>query len=195
MEGSEDWTLLRRGSGTMGRFDERNVPGDEFGSMYANRGRFPDERDFGASPYEAGHEAAGTGQHPGHRNFGGNHAYEGRHPGHRNFGRDDKASGPGGDGRRWTASGYPGGHRGTGPQGYVRSDERIRDDVCERLTLHDAIDASGIEVGVADGVVTLGGDVPERYMKHLAEDAVVETIGVKDVDNALRVRAGARGDA
>jgi hypothetical protein len=174
----------------MGRFDERNVPGDEFGSMYANRGRFPDERDFGGSPFEAGHEA-GTGQHPGHRDFGGNHAYEGRHPGHRNFGRGEGTSARDGEGRRWTASGYPGGHRGIGPQGYVRSDERIREDVCERLTLHDAIDASNIEVGVTEGVVTLGGDVPERYMKHLAEDAVVDTVGVKDVENALRVVAGA----
>lgn len=174
----------------MGRFDERNVPGDEFGSMYANRSRFPDERDFGGTPFEAGHESGTSGQHPGHRNFGGNHAYEGRHPGHRHFGRDEGASGRGSEGRRWTASGYPGGHRGVGPQGYVRSDERVRDDVCERLTLHDAIDASNIEVGVTGGVVTLSGDVPERYMKHLAEDAVVDTVGVKDVENALRVRAG-----
>jgi hypothetical protein len=171
----------------MGRFDERNVPGDEFGSMYANRGRFPDERDFGGSPFEVGHEPGGAGQHPGHRDFGGNHAYEGPHPGHRRFGRDGEA-------RRWTASGYPGGHRGSGPQGYVRSDERIREDVCERLTLHDAIDASNIEVGVTEGMVTLGGDVPERYMKHLAEDAVVDTVGVKDVENALRVRAGTGTD-
>jgi hypothetical protein len=178
----------------MGRFDERNMPGDEFGSMYANRGRFPDQRDFGASPYEAGHEERG-GQHPGHRDFGGNHAYEGRHPGHRHFGRDEAASSQSDGGRRWTASGYPGGHRGVGPRGYVRSDERIREDVCERLTLHDAIDAASIEVGVSAGVVTLGGNVPERYMKHLAEDAVVDTVGVKDVENSLRVRSGASDDA
>lgn len=179
----------------MGRFDERNMPGDEFGSMYANRGRFPDERDFGGSPFEVGHEPGGTRQRPGHRDFGGNHAYDGRHPGHRHFGRDEGASARDGEGRRWTASGYPGGHRGVGPQGYVRSDERIRDDVCEKLTLDDAIDASSIEVDVTDGVVTLGGDVPERYMKHLAEDAVVDTVGVKDVDNALRVRAGGRAES
>jgi hypothetical protein len=178
----------------MGRFDERSVPGDEFGSMYANRGRFPDQRDFGASPYEVGHEG-GAGQRPGHRDFGGNHAYGGIHPGHRHFGRDEASSAQPAEGRRWTASGYPGGHRGVAPKGYTRSDDRIREDVCERLTLHDAIDASRIEVGVAEGVVTLGGDVPERYMKHLAEDAVVDTIGVRDVENALRVRAGDRTDA
>lgn len=178
----------------MGRFDERNTPGDEFGSMYANRGRFPDQRDFGATPYEASHPS-GAGQHPGHKDFGGNHAYEGRHPGHRNFGRDEGGSATAGEGRRWTASGYPGGHRGVGPQGYTRSDERIRDDVCERLTLHDAIDASRIEVDVSEGMVTLGGEVPERYMKHLAEDAVVETVGVKDVENSLRVKAGGRIEA
>jgi hypothetical protein len=178
----------------MGRFDERNVPGDEFGSMYANRGRFPEQRDFGASPYEAGYEAS-AGRHPGHRDFGGHHAYEGRYPGHRNFGRDEGDSAHGGEGRRWTASGYPGGYRGVGPRGYARADERISEDVCERLTLHDAIDASNIQVGVSEGVVTLSGDVPERYMKHLAEDAVVDTVGVKEVENTLRVRAGTRADA
>ncbi|HXP02129.1 MAG TPA: BON domain-containing protein, partial [Luteibacter sp.] len=90
-------------------------------------------------------------------------------------------------------SGYPGGYRGMGPRDYERADERIREDVCERLTDHDAIDASNIDVRVSAGVVQLSGDVPERYMKHLAEDAVVNAVGVKDVENSLRVRGSVRG--
>jgi len=39
-------------------------------------------------------------------------------------------------------------HAGRGPKGYQRSDERIREDVCDRLTEHPAIDASEIEVEV-----------------------------------------------
>ena len=35
-----------------------------------------------------------------------------------------------------------GAHRGRGPKGYRRSDERIREDVCERLTEDPFIDAS-----------------------------------------------------
>src|SRR5215471_11804457 len=46
--------------------------------------------------------------------------------------------------------GYFGGgqHTGRGPKGYQRSDERIREDICERLTQHSAIDAGEIEVEV-----------------------------------------------
>jgi osmotically-inducible protein OsmY len=74
----------------------------------------------------------------------------------------------------------------------VRTDERIREDLCERLSEHDAIDASEIEVEVTSGVVQLSGEVPERYMKHLAEDAVADAIGVKDVENSIRVRRGGK---
>lgn len=185
--------------------DDARYPGDEFGGTYGQRER-------GGSPYDAQRDVAGGrdyrpgddfggggggwtggrdgGRFPGHRDFGGHHAYDtrGHHPGHRDFGRggDDR-------GREWSGSGYPGGQRGVGPKGYERSDERIRDDVCERLTEHDAIDASEIEVAVSRGVVRLTGDVPRRYMKHLAEDAVADAVGVRDVENTLRVRGGDRG--
>ena len=41
-----------------------------------------------------------------------------------------------------------GGHRGHGPKGYRRSDERIRDDVSDRLSDDSWLDASDIEVKV-----------------------------------------------
>jgi hypothetical protein len=50
------------------------------------------------------------------------------------------------------------GHRGRGPKNYSRSDTRIEEDVHERL-MHDPLDASGIEVSVKDGEVTLTGTV------------------------------------
>lgn len=195
------------------RDDDTRYPGDEFGGTYGRR----DNRYTGGSPYDASHELAGgrdygpgddfsgggwAGQrdyqredrrYPGHREFGRHHRYGGNapHPGHRDFGRGDEGA------SAWSGSGYPGGQRGVGPKGYQRSDERIREDICERLTEHDAIDASNIEVNVADGVVQLSGEVPQRYMKHLAEDAVADAIGVRDVNNSLRVstvsRAGERG--
>lgn len=82
--------------------------------------------------------------------------------------------------------------RGTRPRGYERSDERLRELICERLTDAD-VDASDIEVKVSQGTVTLEGSVRARWMKHRAEDIVDDLGGVKDIQNHLRVagRGGA----
>jgi hypothetical protein len=82
------------------------------------------------------------------------------------------------------------GHRGHGPRDYVRSDARITDDIIDRLTDDAYIDASEILVMVENGVVTLTGNVPERRMKHRAEDLVADAMGVRDVRNTLRVDDG-----
>lgn len=82
-------------------------------------------------------------------------------------------------------------HRGKGPKGYQRSDDRIRESVCEALE-HDAhVDATHIEVVVKNGEVILTGTVDDRRMKRDAEDCVHHLPGVKDVQNSLRV-AGER---
>lgn len=79
----------------------------------------------------------------------------------------------------------------SGPKGYTRSDDRIREDICERLMLADSIDSSEVSVAVKDGKVTLEGSVPTRNMKHEIEDLADYTAGVQDVDNRVRVeRAG-----
>jgi BON domain len=87
--------------------------------------------------------------------------------------------------------GSSGPYAGRGPKGYRRSDERILEDVCERLTDHPSIDASDISVSVADGDVTLTGRVESRTVKHLAENMVETVSGVKEVHNQLRVTAQA----
>ncbi|MBW3550569.1 MAG: BON domain-containing protein [Proteobacteria bacterium] len=86
-------------------------------------------------------------------------------------------------------------HRGRGPKQYTRSDERILEDVCERLTDDHDIDASDIEVKAEGGSVTLEGSVTERWMKHRAEDLVDACSGVKQVDNRLRVKSSASGSS
>ena len=78
-------------------------------------------------------------------------------------------------------------YRGRGPKNYQRSDDRIREDVCERLAMDHDVDASDIEVAVAEGVVTLNGSVNERYAKRLSEDICESVRGVKDVQNNLRI--------
>lgn len=79
---------------------------------------------------------------------------------------------------------------GRGPKGYRRSDERIREDVNERLTMHPDVDASDVEVRVNEGTVTLTGVVEDRRQKRLAEDIVEDIFGVDDVRNELKVRHG-----
>lgn len=83
----------------------------------------------------------------------------------------------------------PGPYAGQGPRGYQRSDDRIKEDVCERLTQHGNIDATNIEVSVSNGEVTLRGTVENRDMKRRAEDAVESVSGVQDVRNELRASA------
>lgn len=78
-------------------------------------------------------------------------------------------------------------HRGRGPSNYKKSDERLLEDSCERLTNDYAVDASNINVTVASGEVTLDGTVDSRQAKRRAEDCVDGIAGVKHVQNNLRV--------
>jgi hypothetical protein len=84
---------------------------------------------------------------------------------------------------------------GIGPKGYRRSDERIREDVSERLEDHPDINAAEIEVTVKDGEVTLTGNVDNRLSKRLAEDEAAHCRGVKDVHNNIRVVSERGGTA
>lgn len=81
-----------------------------------------------------------------------------------------------------------GGFAGRGPKDYVRTDARIREDVCERLSWDDEVDATDVSVIVTDGEVTLEGTVETRHMKRLAEDLAESVAGVQDVHNSIRVR-------
>jgi hypothetical protein len=104
------------------------------------------------------------------------------------FGRgtSEFGGGPGfGDTQRESTRGR---FTGRGPKGYTRSDDRIREDVSDRLEQHGEIDASEIEVRVASGEVTLTGTVDDRRAKRLAEDIIESCPGVKQVHNQIRVQ-------
>lgn len=79
---------------------------------------------------------------------------------------------------------------GRGPKGYAGSDERLREEVSERLTEHGEIDATEITVRVSRRVVTLEGAVEDRPVKRLAEDVAASVRGVLDVQNDLRIAPG-----
>ncbi len=74
-----------------------------------------------------------------------------------------------------------------GPKGYTRSDERLREDISERLMQAYDIDSSEVTVQVQGGKVVLDGTVPSRHMKHAIEDIADGAPGVQDVDNRIRV--------
>jgi osmotically-inducible protein OsmY len=81
-------------------------------------------------------------------------------------------------------------HGGRGPKGYRRSDERIREDVSDRLTDDAYVDASEIEVSVEGSEVTLTGSVVSRNARRRAEDLAERVSGVTHVQNNLRVSSG-----
>jgi osmotically-inducible protein OsmY len=78
-------------------------------------------------------------------------------------------------------------HYGKGPKGYQRSDERLKELICERLREDPHIDPSEVTINVQGGKVTLEGTVDSRQQKNAIED-VAEQFGVQDVQNNLRVQ-------
>ncbi len=76
--------------------------------------------------------------------------------------------------------------RGRGPRNYQRSDDRIREDICERL-MRTWMDAEDVDIKVDKGEVTLSGTVRSRDEKRAIEDLCEEVLGVKEVHNEIRV--------
>lgn len=84
-------------------------------------------------------------------------------------------------------------YAGRGPKDYRRSDDRVREEICDCMTDDPMLDASEISVQVSEGVVTLSGMVSSREQKRRAEDVAERISGVKDVTNQLRVSREANG--
>jgi hypothetical protein len=79
-------------------------------------------------------------------------------------------------------------HYGKGPKGYKRSDDRVREDVCDCIARQGHIDASDVEVKVENGTVVLTGTVGQRHHKRVLEQMVERLHGVDDVRNELRLK-------
>jgi len=79
-------------------------------------------------------------------------------------------------------------HRGRGPANYTRSDDRILEDACDKLTEDWGVDARNVQVTVQGGEVTLDGTVENREQKRRAEDVVHDISGVGHVQNNLRAQ-------
>jgi osmotically-inducible protein OsmY len=98
-------------------------------------------------------------------------------------GRQDQEFGPAGFYR--DGSGL---HRGKGPKNYTRTDDRIAEEVHVRLTDDRFVDATQIEVYVKDGEVVMTGTVDDRSQKRRAEDIAESVLGVKHLENRVRVK-------
>ncbi len=82
-------------------------------------------------------------------------------------------------------------HKGKGPKNYTRSQERIKEDINDKLSDDWMVDASDVEVEVSGSEVTLKGNVNSKQAKRRAEDCVDAVSGVTHVQNNLRVHLNA----
>ena len=167
--GRMDEESMRRGSGARSGYGSQSGYGREF-----------DERGYsGQSDSERRYESRSTGT------YGSQGQRYGRGTEDREFDSRARASQSG-----YNAQGYGiGPHSGKSPKGYKRSEERIREDICERLMDDGEIDASDIDVKVAGNEVTLEGTVTDWRTKRRAEEVIQNVSGVSDVLNNLRVKS------
>ena len=78
------------------------------------------------------------------------------------------------------------GFAGRPSRSYRRPDDRILDDVHQRLAMC-GVDADEVEIEVSNGIVTLSGRVPRRLEKRIIEEVTEQVFGVQEVQNHLRL--------
>ena len=194
------------GSQGTGEYDRRER-GQSYGGSYGSQGGFGGgygrgpgsygEGRYGQSsydqeshsPYDQGQFGqSGYGQGMGSR--GNQFGSQGYGSASDQLGSQSRFGSTGGQfGSQGSYSSKQTGFRGKGPKGYTRSDQRIEEDVNERLSDDHYLDASNIEVQVQSGTVTLSGEVEDRESKRRAEDIVESCSGVQQVQNNIRVQS------
>lgn len=209
--GRNDERWWRTDSGPRGERDEGLRYGRDYGQPYRGYSRDREDtrrgqdRDYGSPPGYYGRDRGNSwrayerDQGQGYRDYRRDSGYGGPR-GQERLGRDedrgwferaaDEVSSWFGDDeaqRRRERDAMSMGHRGRGPKGYVRSDDRIREDVCDRLSDDSLVDASDIEVSVMGSEVTLSGTVQSREERRRAEDCAERVLGVSHVQNNLRL--------
>jgi osmotically-inducible protein OsmY len=191
---SERWNREERSRNESNRSEGYRDYGDRYGRSYSapiERSRFsasePEERD---RPFGGGTSSQDYTRGP---------AFQAYTRGSQEFGPEGYGSpttyGAGrSSGREWASQErwrVPGPHAGRGPKGYQRPEERIREEINDRLTAHGLVDATDVEVRIQSGEVTLTGFVDSRAAKRAAEDCADDVQGVREVHNHLRIRTHA----
>jgi osmotically-inducible protein OsmY len=175
-----------------------------------NRGLYDRDYERFDRGFNSGYSGLGGGDYTGYENRGrrsydenpnyGSTNYRNYYGRNENFGRGDRNERSWWDRTRDEVSSWFGDEdaerrrerdermnfRGRGPKNYTRSDERIKEDVNDRLSDDPFVDASEVEVTVNNGDVTLTGTVNGRSDKRRAEDLAESVSGVKNVENRIR---------
>jgi hypothetical protein len=180
-------------SGGRGRYGGRSYGGHgstgDYG--YGARGEYGQSQFGGGAEEQSAAARDGRAQTPEEywRRYFGPAVYEGRTSGD----LADRFVPAGGDPRQQPA------HRMRGPSRHPlaprqihRTDAELYEDVCEALMRRVDLDTSDVSVTVSAGTVSLEGTVPERSMRYLIEDVAAGHPAVRDVDNRIAVRQGAR---
>lgn len=196
-----------RGSGSYNRdYDEDTITGAYSGGRDYDRERYGNRGGYGSN-YERGESRGG---YAGGRRDYSDYNRGGREGDRERYGDryneedrtwldragDEVASWFGdeeAERRRQMDARQQGQHRGRGPRNYKRSDDRIKEDINDRLTDHDYLDASDIDVEVNNGDVILTGTVDSRAAKRMAEDIAEGVTGVGNVENRIRVKQNSYG--
>lgn len=206
---------VRAGSYDQGRaqFQRERDPNEQRGNY--GRAGYSGQGHYGQTGYGRGGYGQGRHGQPSYgfererdreREFGGGRYSQGTFGTERSGWREQGGwNEPYGEGQQYTTRGdYPSGsseyghgvrgmgqHRGKGPKGYQRSDERLKEMICERLREDPDIDPGDVTITVTGGRITLEGTVDSRHTKNAIED-IADQFGVQDVQNNLRVQRTAQ---
>jgi osmotically-inducible protein OsmY len=195
-EGSRGGYRQPYGGGRENDWPQRGRFGNEYDSdSGGGNGNDNGNRDY-AGGYRSGYGERGSsryGSYGGYAGYGGYGSDTGNFSGSEYSGYSGAMSGNYGE-RNYGGQSQSR-FRGVGPKGYTRSDERLKENISDRLMDDPDIDPSEIEIEVSDGEVTLSGNVESRNIKFEVERLIDAISGVKDVHNQLRVQRQGRQES
>ena len=183
----QDWDPDReRGSGSWserGQEDRSRQAGSYGQSGYGQGGSYGQggygQSGYGQSGYGQGRERLGQGSYgQGRGDYG------------QGYGGGSYGSGYGDQNRYGQTMRSDRERIGRPPRNYKRSDERIREDICEAIVRANDIDAGEVDIQVVSSEVTLSGIVDDRDDKRRIQDLAQDVPGVSEVNNHLRTRQG-----
>jgi hypothetical protein len=121
-------------------------------------------------------------QGKGYASFGGSEGADD------NYGSQDENSDR--TGNTWISSekNYTDQHQDKDGNGYAGSDEKIKEEVRDRLYKDESIDAISIDVLVREGKVILSGTTTSKDASRTAEQIAASVSGVVDVENRLQIK-------
>jgi len=173
--GRKDWDMDRTSSSGYGSSQSSGY--NPYGSSRHDSGQ-----SFGTNYSSSGSQRQGYSGGFGQNSGQGSSEYYGQSYG-RNSGNTNQGQ------SRWGSESSFESKAGRGPKGYRRSDERIKEEICDLLTSHHEVDPSEVEIKVSNCEVTLTGSVYSRNDKRVIEDLASQVQGVTDVTNQLRVQS------